>query len=99
MSDEYDVFREQPTAYYDDGVRFGTGGEMIDEIKRLRSRLDEAREILRPFAEIIPSSLYAEDGSDNEEYVTILREKHGNPPEFTGADLARARAFLGKVEE
>jgi hypothetical protein len=39
MSDEYFVKSE----YYDDGVRFGTGSEMIAEVKRLRSELEASR--------------------------------------------------------
>ena len=40
MSDDYFTRSE----YYDDGVRFGTGPEMITDIKRLRSELSSARE-------------------------------------------------------
>jgi hypothetical protein len=39
MSDEYFTKSE----YYDDGVRFGTGTELIAEVKRLRSELESSR--------------------------------------------------------
>lgn len=54
-------------------------------------------EALAPFAAIKPSSLYPDDGSEAEEYVVILKGGHGNPAEFTGADLARARAALSRA--
>ena len=33
-----DVFLDPPPTYYDDEERFGTGSEMIAEIRRLRER-------------------------------------------------------------
>ncbi len=53
---------------------------------------DALREALRPFANIVPSTLYPADGSENEGYCVLLAPKHGNPVEYTGRDLARARA-------
>lgn len=69
------------------------------KFERLQAELREAREIIRPFANIKPSSLYPEDGSENEPYCVIMQQDYGNPAEITGAHLARARAFLTKGEK
>ena len=53
------------------------------EVRRLR-------EALEPFARLTPSSLYPADGSEAEAYVVVLATLQ--PVDFTGADLARARA-------
>jgi hypothetical protein len=60
-------------------------------------RIEELEAALKPFATIKPSSLFAADGSENEEYVTSLYngKRMLGDPEFTGKDLARARAALG----
>ncbi len=67
-------------------------GTQAERIKRLE-------EALRPFAGIKPSSLHLENGSDAEPYVVTLKAYYGNPAEFTGADLARARAALEPRDE
>lgn len=36
------AWKDPPTAYYDDGVRYGTGPEMIARIKELQSQVDDA---------------------------------------------------------
>ena len=64
------------------------------EIETLKAEVKEAREIIELFAKIKPSSLYPRDGSENELYCVVLKQDYGNRGEFTGADLARARAFL-----
>lgn len=61
----------------------------------LNSVLEEA---LRPFAAIVPSSLYPADGSEGEEYMVLLREPWSNPLAFTGAQLRRAREALSQAE-
>lgn len=58
------------------------------------SRAADLTEALRPFAKIVPSSLYDASGSEGEDYCVLLAPQHGNPPEFTGADLARARSLI-----
>lgn len=56
------------------------------------AEVSRLREALRPFAEITPSSGVAPDGLDNEPYQVFLacRDRF----DFTGRDLARARAAL-----
>ena len=58
------------------------------------ARIAALESALEPFAKIVPSSLYSPDVCENEEYVVTLKRDYGNPAEFTGADLARARATL-----
>lgn len=62
----------------------GAGGERIKVLE----------EALRPFAAITPSSLYPDDGSENEVYIALLKDPWDNHACFTGGDLARARALL-----
>jgi hypothetical protein len=69
MSDEYFVKSE----YYDDGVRFGTGSEMIAEVKRLRSELEASRhrvaeleDRLKRFLELINLREWTLQGSPEE---------------------------------
>lgn len=52
---------------------------------------------LKRFAAIVPSSLYPADGSEAEPYCILIAPQAGNPVEFTGADLAAARAALAKA--
>ena len=56
----------------------------------------EAADALEPFAKIAPSSLYAEDGSEAERYCVVLSDG-SQAHDFTGADLARARAVRTKA--
>lgn len=66
----------------------------------LRQQRDELLEALKVFAAIAPSSLYADDGSEQERYAVRLHDssRHADPHDFTGADLARARAVIAKAE-
>lgn len=57
------------------------------------ARIAELEAGRMPFASITPSSLFPEDGSEFEAYIVTLKGSYGNPCEFTGADLARARAL------
>lgn len=70
-----------------------------EEITHLRSQLHKLREALEPFAKIEPSSFYSSDGSEEEGYTVILDAKAedvgiSSGPDFTGADLARARTVI-----
>lgn len=63
----------------------------------LQSALLRERELeaaLEPFAAIAPSSLYPEDGSEDEGYIVLLKSHYDNPKAFSGVDLARARSSL-----
>jgi hypothetical protein len=74
--------------------------EMAGAIKHLRAKLAAAVAALAPFAKIRPSTLYAADGSEAEKYAVMLFDTARNKrewmapdgPDFTGADLARARS-------
>ncbi len=59
----------------------------------LLARLQAAEEALRPFAKIVPSSFYPEDGSEAEVYTAVLWDGVALQ-DFTGADIARARAYF-----
>lgn len=63
--------------------------DAADEIDALLSALQEAREALGPFAKIIPSSLFPEDGSEGEVYELFLTDDPCAP--VSGAELAKAR--------
>jgi len=56
-------------------------------------RLREAEGALRPFAKIVPSSFYPEDGSEAEVYTAVIWDGVALQ-DFTGADIARARAYF-----
>lgn len=71
----------------------------VSTIRRLISERDEAREALRPFAAIKPSSFYAPDGSNGEAYRVHLSDDLDPSADFTGLDLARARAALSPKRE
>lgn len=62
-----------------------------EDVSRLQAERDGAWEALKPFARIKPSSFYATDGSEGEEYSVFLTDVKGI---FTGKDLARARDAL-----
>lgn len=62
------------------------------EVARLTERVAALEGALKAFAAIKPSSFYAADGTEAEGYRTFLHE--GLDKEFTGADLAAARAAL-----
>ncbi len=59
----------------------------------LLARLQAAEEALRPFAKIGPSCFYPEDGSEAEVYTAVLWDGVALQ-DFTGADIARARAYF-----
>lgn len=59
----------------------------------LLDRLREAEGALRPFAKIGPSCFYPEDGSEAEVYTAVLWDGVALQ-DFTGADIARARAYF-----
>jgi hypothetical protein len=73
-----------------------TTPDQSQEIARLQMVASVLAEALKPFAEIEPSSLYSDDGSEAEGYVALLRDstRHLNRADFTGTDLARARQAL-----
>ena len=65
-------------------------------------RIEELEAALSVFAAIKPSDLHPADGSEAERYVIMLHDPkalgQGAKPDFTGADLARARAAIAKAE-
>lgn len=71
----------------------------LPALSALLDERDRMREALEPFARIAPSSFYDEDGSEAERYTVRLYDntRHEPPHDFTGADLARARAALGNT--
>jgi hypothetical protein len=79
----------------------GYGTEGGDHRCKYQDRIAELEKALAPFAKIVPSSCYSEDGSEGEGYIAILLDSSTisdmpDEPEFTGEDLARARALLLK---
>jgi hypothetical protein len=66
---------------------------LLAERDAARAEVERLRAALRPFANIRPSTLYPGDGSEKETYVVILDAKSVKS-DFTGSDLARARAAL-----
>ena len=66
------------------------GNQILSALRRV----DVMEKALKPFAEIVPSSLYPDDGSEGEEYIVTLRGLYSNPLAFTGKDLALARQAL-----
>lgn len=65
-----------------------------EQLGQALTRIDALEKALAPFAKIVPSSLYPADGSEAEAYCVLLAPTAGNPVEFTGADLARARTAI-----
>ena len=63
---------------------------------RLRIKLAAAVAALGPFAKITPSSLYPDNGGDADKYSVELA---AGRPDFTGADLARARTVLKSLQK
>jgi len=69
--------------------------EAAAAIERLAAENAAMREALDPFARIIPSSFYASDGSEGENYFVVLHDNsRHDQPDFSGADLSRARTAL-----
>lgn len=85
------------------GARFNAAIARIEALEAENARLKEA---LKPFAAMPPSSFFAKDGSEAEGYTFALHDRHmakemryrrkPDLPDFTGVDLARARAALGE---
>lgn len=83
------------------GARFNAAIARIEALEAENARLKEA---LKPFAAMPPSSFFAKDGSEAEGYTFALHDQHiailywrkPDLPDFTGMDLARARAALGE---
>ena len=69
--------------------------EAAAAIERLAAENAAMREALEPFARILPSSFYASDGSEGENYFAVLHDNsRHDQPDFSGADLSRARTAL-----
>jgi hypothetical protein len=74
---------------------------LLEIAKELQLR-KKAEAALAPFAKIRPSTFYAADGGEDEKYAVMLFDTARNKrewiapdgPDFTGADLARARSAL-----
>ena len=61
-----------------------------------KSPIEKAKEALRPFANVIPSSFFPFSGSDKERYLVVLAPEDEH--DFTGEDLRRAREALKALE-
>lgn len=74
--------------------------DLLRQGRELEKRALSAEAALSPFAALTPSSLYPADGSENEGYTLLLADGHYNPrrttPDFTGQDMAAARAHFDK---
>ena len=86
---------------YDEAVRFAAFIAACDPdtILSLLAALEARTKALEPFAKIEPSSFYPADGSEGEKYWVLLHTSSDGHFDFTGADLARARAALAGQEE
>ena len=71
--------------------------QTADRIEALTAKAEALAEALRPFSRIEPSGFYAEDGSEAEAYIAVLAGPADG--EFTGEDLATARAALKAWEK
>jgi len=67
------------------------GPEAATLIESQAQQIATMREALKPFSAIKPSTFYPQDGSEAEPYLVILKGSSRDTPDFTGADLARAR--------
>lgn len=63
-----------------------------------KARIETLEAALRPFAEITPSTLHPDDGREAEPYSIVLAHPK-DEGDFTGADLARARAALADPQQ
>jgi len=70
----------------------GSTANARNVIEMMRQDIAELAAALKPFAAITPSSIFAEDGSEAEKYGITLASASNF--DFTGGDLARARAVL-----
>lgn len=71
--------------------------QAMEFIASLRSRISDLEKALEPFAAIKPSSFYDEQGTENEHYTVMLTMNcESAAPDFTGADLFRARTVLSQ---
>lgn len=66
--------------------------EASAKLEAAEAERDALRQALEVFAAIKPSTFFAPDGSEGDGYEAILVD--GREPQFTGADLARARSAL-----
>jgi hypothetical protein len=92
----------------EDWVRFGGPNcvsqwpEIADDIAVVLASEWRLMKALAVFAAIKPSDLHPADGSEAEPYVIMLHDPRmlgqGGTPDFTGADLANARALVAKTE-
>lgn len=71
----------------------GYVGELQGRLAAALARAERLEEALKPFAKLTPSSLYPDDGSEAERYSYVLAHP-ADDADFTGEDLARARAAL-----
>lgn len=69
----------------------------LSAITAAESRIRELEEALRPFAAIEPSSGVSQDGKEDEPYQVFLAYR--DRFDFTGKDLARARAAFSQEEK
>lgn len=95
LADRLENHEAPPTgSSYDEDI------EVASAIRELLALVKEMDEALKPFADLIPSTLYAEDGSEHESYTIILFDpKEYNAPDFTSDDFARARVVHQKAVE
>jgi hypothetical protein len=64
-------------------------------IQMMQQDIAELAAALKPFANILPSTFFPQDGSEAEEYSAVLHHLSISPkPDFTGTDIGRARAVL-----
>lgn len=66
--------------------------EAADLLATQAATIERLRGALEPFSKIVPSTLYSDDGSENEEYVVLIKGPYSNPSDITGSQLATARA-------
>lgn len=71
---------------------------MRNALPALLDRIERLEGALKPFASIKPSSFFPEDGSEGEGYAAVIADPLQDGVDFTGADLAEARAALGSGE-
>jgi hypothetical protein len=73
--------------------------DLLARLSRMQAAGSAAVGALRPFAAFPPSSLYPPDGSDPSECYEVFICDPTDRPNFTGADVARARTALTLASE
>jgi hypothetical protein len=70
--------------------------DMETEILDLHAKIEKLQAALTPFAKIKPSTFHPADGRENEGYLAyvVIDQRI----DFTGADLAQARAALEETK-